>query len=185
MNYIEQHAERIGLDSDKLERVRVGASKASPMGDTLDLCARYADSQTLQDMVRAPAELVALSPLASLCSTPHAACIDIHSRPLCTLCRLAHSRAWSRAAGLQLTWLIVHLCSWSHGSLHRYRVGIEITIVKSTFKSGVAGRYPLLQDRHRWLFVLQNIFCSTQTCVYTFVFNMCIHKHVGTSSLQQ
>ena len=51
LNYVEQHAERIGLDSEKLERLRVGASKASPMGDTLDLCARYADTDTLQDMV--------------------------------------------------------------------------------------------------------------------------------------
>ena len=51
MNYIEQHAERIGLDSDKLESLRVTASKASPMGDTLDLCARYADTDTLQNMV--------------------------------------------------------------------------------------------------------------------------------------
>ena len=66
LNYIEQHAERIGLDSDKLERVRVGASKASPMGDTLDLCARYADSHTLQDMVRNAAGLVLLTSEAPL-----------------------------------------------------------------------------------------------------------------------
>lgn len=41
----------MGLDSDKLESLRVSASKASPMGDTLDLCARYADSKTLEEMV--------------------------------------------------------------------------------------------------------------------------------------
>ena len=52
LNYIEQHAERIGLDSDKLEKLRVSASKASPMGDTLDLCARFADGKALDDMVR-------------------------------------------------------------------------------------------------------------------------------------
>ena len=52
LNYVEQHAERIGLDSEKLESLRVSASKASPMGDTLDLCARYADSKTLEEMVR-------------------------------------------------------------------------------------------------------------------------------------
>ena len=51
LNYIEQHAERIGLDSDKLENLRVSASKASPMGDTLDLCARFADGKALDDMV--------------------------------------------------------------------------------------------------------------------------------------
>ena len=53
LNYIEQHAERIGLDSDKLENLRVTASKASPMGDTLDLCARFADGKALDAMVRA------------------------------------------------------------------------------------------------------------------------------------
>lgn len=57
LNYIEQHAERIGLDSDKLESLRVSASKASPMGDTLDLCARYADSKTLEEMVRSKLRL--------------------------------------------------------------------------------------------------------------------------------
>ena len=41
----------MGLDSDKLESLRVSASKASPMGDTLDLCARYADTKTLEEMV--------------------------------------------------------------------------------------------------------------------------------------
>lgn len=51
LNYVEQHAERMGLDSDKLESLRVSASKASPMGDTLDLCARYADTKTLEEMV--------------------------------------------------------------------------------------------------------------------------------------
>ncbi len=54
LNYIEQHAERIGLDSDKLENLRVSASKASPMGDTLDMCARYADGKTLDEMVGRP-----------------------------------------------------------------------------------------------------------------------------------
>ena len=51
LNYIEQHAERIGLDSDKLENLRVSASKASPMGDTLDLCARFATGQALNELV--------------------------------------------------------------------------------------------------------------------------------------
>lgn len=40
LNYVEQHAERIGINSDKLENVRVAASKSTPMGDTLDMCAR-------------------------------------------------------------------------------------------------------------------------------------------------
>ena len=52
LNYIEQHAERMGLDADKLENLRVSASKASPMGDTLDLCARFATGQALDDLVQ-------------------------------------------------------------------------------------------------------------------------------------
>ena len=40
LNYVEQHAERIGISADKLESIRVSAAKSSPMGDTLDLCAR-------------------------------------------------------------------------------------------------------------------------------------------------
>ena len=51
LNYIEQNADRFGVDTDKLENVRVNASKMSPMNDTLDLCARYANGKTLDDMV--------------------------------------------------------------------------------------------------------------------------------------
>ncbi len=51
LNYIEQNADRFGVDSDKLENARVNASKVSPMNDTLDLCARYANGKTLDDMV--------------------------------------------------------------------------------------------------------------------------------------
>ena len=51
LNYLEQHADTIGLDSDKLANARVNASKMSPMNDTLDLCARYANGKTLDDMV--------------------------------------------------------------------------------------------------------------------------------------
>ncbi len=51
LNYIEQNADRFGVDTDKLESVRVHASKMSPMNDTLDLCARYANGKTLDDMV--------------------------------------------------------------------------------------------------------------------------------------
>ena len=44
LNYVEQHAERMGLDSSRLENLRVSASRSTPMGDTLDLCARYTDA---------------------------------------------------------------------------------------------------------------------------------------------
>lgn len=40
LNYIEQHAGRMGLDSERLEDVRVSASRSTPMSDALELCAR-------------------------------------------------------------------------------------------------------------------------------------------------
>lgn len=58
LNYVEQHAERIGLDSGRLENLRVAASKSSPMSDTLDLCARYADAPSLEALVPALCQLV-------------------------------------------------------------------------------------------------------------------------------
>lgn len=45
LNYIEQHAGRLGLDNEKLEGARVSASRASPMADALDLAARYTVSK--------------------------------------------------------------------------------------------------------------------------------------------
>ncbi|GLI60137.1 hypothetical protein VaNZ11_002209, partial [Volvox africanus] len=53
LNYVEQHAERLGLDSERLEGARVAAARASPLGDTLDLAARLADSQCLEQLVPA------------------------------------------------------------------------------------------------------------------------------------
>lgn len=55
---MEQHAERYGLDSGRLENLRVAASKSSPMGDTLDLCARYADAAALGKLVPAVCQLL-------------------------------------------------------------------------------------------------------------------------------
>ncbi|GIL84022.1 hypothetical protein Vretifemale_12732, partial [Volvox reticuliferus] len=53
LNYVEQHAERLGLDSERLEGARVAAARASPLGDTLDLAARLADSHCLEQLVPA------------------------------------------------------------------------------------------------------------------------------------
>ena len=40
LNFIEQHAERLGLDAGRLEGARVAASQGGLAGETLDLCAR-------------------------------------------------------------------------------------------------------------------------------------------------
>lgn len=58
LNYVEQHAERIGLDSGRLESMRVAASKSSPMADTLDLAARYTDIASLDALVPALCQLL-------------------------------------------------------------------------------------------------------------------------------
>ena len=51
LNYIEQHAERLGMDMGRLDAARDSAARSSPVGDTLDLCARYTDAATLEALV--------------------------------------------------------------------------------------------------------------------------------------
>ncbi|MEW5310738.1 MAG: hypothetical protein WDW38_002506 [Sanguina aurantia] len=53
LNYVEQHAERMGFDNDKLEGARVVASRSGPVGDTLDLAVRYADEASLGALIPA------------------------------------------------------------------------------------------------------------------------------------
>ncbi|MEW5319235.1 MAG: hypothetical protein WDW38_010400 [Sanguina aurantia] len=53
LNYVEQHAERMGFDNDKLEGARVVASRSGPVGDTLDLAVRYADEASLGSLIPA------------------------------------------------------------------------------------------------------------------------------------
>jgi proteasome component ECM29 len=48
---MEQHTDRLGIDASRLENLRVSASKSSPMGDTLDICARVADQASLEALV--------------------------------------------------------------------------------------------------------------------------------------
>ena len=46
LNYVEQHAERLGLDAGKLESARVSAAQGGILGETLETCARHVDSET-------------------------------------------------------------------------------------------------------------------------------------------
>lgn len=48
----------MGLDADKLESLRVSASKSSPMGDTLELCSRYTDAAALDALLPRLTQLV-------------------------------------------------------------------------------------------------------------------------------
>lgn len=45
LNYVEMHAERLGLDAGRLEGARVAAAQGGPAGETLDLCARCGGAQ--------------------------------------------------------------------------------------------------------------------------------------------
>ncbi len=43
LNYLEQHAGRLGVSTDKLDAARSAAARSSPLGDTLDLAAVRGD----------------------------------------------------------------------------------------------------------------------------------------------
>lgn len=48
----------MGLDADRLEAVRVSASKTSPLADTLDLCARFTHADALPAVVPCLSQLI-------------------------------------------------------------------------------------------------------------------------------
>lgn len=91
LNYIEQHADRFGVDTDKLENARVNASKVSPMNDTLDLCARYANGKTLDEMVsHCCCFQLGLVASAQLRRMYHVLCLTYDTHLLLVPCRHAH-----------------------------------------------------------------------------------------------
>ncbi|KAG9454895.1 hypothetical protein H6P81_007799 [Aristolochia fimbriata] len=58
LNYVELHAANIGMQSEKLETLRIAVAKDSPMWETLDLCLKVIDSQCLELLVPRLAQLV-------------------------------------------------------------------------------------------------------------------------------
>ncbi|CAM6125657.1 unnamed protein product [Calypogeia fissa] len=58
LSYIEMHAERAGINTEKLENVRIAGAKDSPMWDTLDFCLRHVDNPTLELLVPRLIQLV-------------------------------------------------------------------------------------------------------------------------------
>eukprot|EP00899_Mesostigma_viride_P010697 jgi/Mesvir1/19629/Mv09917-RA.4 len=58
LNYVEMHAAKMNLSTDKLESGRIAASKDSPMWDTLDLCLRQVDTSTAEALVPRLCQLV-------------------------------------------------------------------------------------------------------------------------------
>ncbi|XP_038694487.1 proteasome adapter and scaffold protein ECM29 isoform X1 [Tripterygium wilfordii] len=58
LNYVELHAANVGIQTEKLENLRVSIAKGSPMWETLDLCINVIDNESLDLLVPRLANLV-------------------------------------------------------------------------------------------------------------------------------
>ncbi|CAA0805895.1 ARM repeat superfamily protein [Striga hermonthica] len=58
MNYVELHAQNVGIQTEKLENLRISIAKGSPMWETLEFCIDVIDSQTLENLVPRLAQLI-------------------------------------------------------------------------------------------------------------------------------
>ncbi|KAJ9537257.1 hypothetical protein OSB04_029990 [Centaurea solstitialis] len=51
LNYVEMHAANAGIQTEKLENLRISIAKSSPLWETLDLCIEVVDDQSLEQLV--------------------------------------------------------------------------------------------------------------------------------------
>ncbi|KAL8545025.1 hypothetical protein ACS0TY_005289 [Phlomoides rotata] len=58
MNYVELHAEKVGIQTEKLENLRISIARGSPMWETLEFCIDVVDSHSLELLVPRLAQLV-------------------------------------------------------------------------------------------------------------------------------
>ncbi|KAK6925530.1 Proteasome component Ecm29 [Dillenia turbinata] len=58
LNYIELHANNAGIQTEKLENLRISIAKGSPMWETLDQCIEVVDVETLNVLIPRLAQLV-------------------------------------------------------------------------------------------------------------------------------
>ncbi|KAB2615279.1 proteasome-associated protein ECM29-like protein [Pyrus ussuriensis x Pyrus communis] len=58
LNYVELHAANAGIQTEKLENLRISIAKGSPMWETLDLCIKVVDVESLDQLVPRLAQLV-------------------------------------------------------------------------------------------------------------------------------
>ncbi|CAL9128643.1 uncharacterized protein LOC103992459 [Musa acuminata AAA Group] len=58
LNYVELHAANVGIQTEKLESLRIAVSKDSPMWETLDLCINVVDKKSLDLLVPRLAQLI-------------------------------------------------------------------------------------------------------------------------------
>lgn len=52
------HAANVGIQTEKLENLRISISKGSPMWETLDLCIKVVDTESLEPLIPRLAHLV-------------------------------------------------------------------------------------------------------------------------------
>ncbi|PKA49156.1 hypothetical protein AXF42_Ash010841 [Apostasia shenzhenica] len=58
INYVELHAANVGIQTEKLENLRIAVAKDSAMWETLDLCIKVIDKTSLDSLVPRLAQLV-------------------------------------------------------------------------------------------------------------------------------
>ncbi|XP_073141185.1 uncharacterized protein [Henckelia pumila] len=58
MNYVELHAGSVGIQTEKLENLRISIARGSPMWETLEICIDVVDSSSLELLVPRLAQLV-------------------------------------------------------------------------------------------------------------------------------
>lgn len=58
LNYVELHAANAGIQTEKLESLRISIAKGSPMWETLDLCIKVVDAGSLDQLVPRLGQLV-------------------------------------------------------------------------------------------------------------------------------
>ncbi|KAI3814371.1 hypothetical protein L1987_19124 [Smallanthus sonchifolius] len=58
LNYVERHAENAGIQTEKLENLRISIAKGSPLWETLNLCIEVVDDQSLEQLIPRLSQLV-------------------------------------------------------------------------------------------------------------------------------
>ncbi|KAG6414017.1 hypothetical protein SASPL_126733 [Salvia splendens] len=58
MNYVEMHAENVGIKTEKLENLRISIARGSPMWETLEFCIDAVDSHSLELLVPRLSQMV-------------------------------------------------------------------------------------------------------------------------------
>jgi proteasome component ECM29 len=56
--HFQLHAANVGIKSEKLESLRISIAKGSPMWETLDLCIKVVDAESLDTLIPRLAHLV-------------------------------------------------------------------------------------------------------------------------------